>query len=72
MYIEVESQEIDKVRNLEPTKCWGWEWVSLELLRDNLTRLFCPLRDFLNKFSHVEKASDFGKMIKQNQVANIV
>ena len=64
MYIEVEAVDLAKVRNMEPHKCLGWEWVTVELLRKHIDTLFHPLRDFLNKFTIVNKATDLGKMIK--------
>jgi 8-oxo-dGTP diphosphatase len=70
MYVEVEDHELEKVKNMEPHKCYGWEWVSLELLRKNLLRLFFPLRHFLAKFSDLENALDLRKMIKRFQIAS--
>lgn len=68
MYAEIEDHELDKIKNMEPHKCYGWEWVSLELLRKNLLRLFVPLRHFLAKFSNLENTSDLKKMVKRFQI----
>jgi 8-oxo-dGTP diphosphatase len=68
MYAEIEDHELDKIKNMEPHKCYGWEWVPLELLRKNLLRLFVPLRHFLAKFSNLENTSDLKKMVKRFQI----
>ena len=72
MYNEVEPDEVSKIKNMEPEKCYGWFWVSFGELRQKIDRLFHPLRDFLNKFPDMNTVSYLKKMIKPyGNVGNI-
>jgi hypothetical protein len=64
MYNEAEPHEVEKIRNKEPHKCFGWIWVSVTQLRRNIDKLFFPLRIFLNKFPKIKKASELRSLIK--------
>jgi 8-oxo-dGTP diphosphatase len=64
MYNEVESFEVAKVRNKEPHKCYGWIWVTLSQLRENIDKLFFPLRIFLKKFPKIQSVSELKSLIK--------
>ena len=70
MYNELETYEIDKLRNREPHKCFGWQWVTIRSLRKNIDKLFYPLKLFLNKFSDIDKVTDIKNMIKVFLVKN--
>ena len=47
MFNEVDSIEIKKIKNTEPEKCSGWFWISFKELRNQIDKLFHPLKDFL-------------------------
>jgi 8-oxo-dGTP diphosphatase len=71
MYNEVGEFEIDKIKNTEPDKCWGWIWVSVGDLRLRLNKLFYPLKHFLEKFKNIEKASDIKGMVKRFEIKTL-
>ena len=50
MYSEINENEKECVKNLEPDKCEKWLWVSINQLRNNFKFLFYPLQDFLLKY----------------------
>lgn len=68
MYSEVDETESTKIVNKEPHKCSGWMWVGIEDLRRNINSLFYPLRDFLNIFKNVKKATDIKSLIKKTTI----
>ena len=70
MYNEVEPHEVEKIRNREPHKCYGWKWVTIKSMRENIDKLFYPLKLFLTKFPNINKVSDFKTMIKVFLVKN--
>jgi hypothetical protein len=72
MYNEIEEHELERIKNSEPDKCWGWIWVSIADLRIRLNKLFHPLKNFLEKFQNIQKASDIKLMIKRFEIKNTI
>lgn len=68
MYNEIEGHEFHKIKNMEPHKCYGWIWASVQELRNRIDELFYPLQDFLKKFSKIKNVQDIQSMIKRFQV----
>lgn len=64
MYNEVEPNDLQNIKNNEPNKCSGWDWVSIPELRSKIDKLFFPLRDFLGKFPDLKNVSCLKSMIK--------
>jgi hypothetical protein len=62
MYNELGENDI--VRNTEPEKCTGWFWITFKELREQMDKLFHPLKDFLNKFPELNTVSYLKNMIK--------
>jgi hypothetical protein len=54
MFSMLNDDEKKQVKNMEPNKCEKWIWVSISQLRNNLSKLFYPLQDFLNKYSLIK------------------
>ena len=64
MYNEVEIEEVKKIKNTEPEKCSGWFWISFKELRNQIDKLFHPLKDFLNKFPDLNTVTYLKGMAK--------
>lgn len=64
MYSEIDSeQEKKEVKNLEPHKCEKWIWVTIDQLRQNITKLFYPLQDFLNKYTYLDSVDKLRNLV---------
>jgi 8-oxo-dGTP diphosphatase len=68
MLTEVESFELEKIKNMEPQKCSGWIWVTVKDLRLHLDKLFYPLKYFLEKFKNINNVSDLKALIKRFEI----
>ncbi len=65
MLAEIPQDEFFRVRNREPKKCLGWEWVDFDCLRNNAHKLFLPLKEFLGENTLLSCVDDLKKMIKE-------
>ncbi len=64
MYSEINQEEKDDVKNMEPHKCEKWLWVTINQLRTNLNSLFYPLQDFLTSHPKISNVDHLKSMIK--------
>ena len=46
------------LRNMEPNKCEGWEWVTLRELAERKEECFLPLQHALSTFFDPDHAAD--------------
>lgn len=58
------------LRNMEPHKCEGWEWVTLAELAARRDECFLPLQHALQSFFNPEVATDLGALAAKGQKMN--
>lgn len=64
MYTVINDEDLSKLKNREPEKCFGWYWLSLKDIKNVIKELFAPLRAFIMKYHSILKASDFKSFFK--------
>lgn len=63
MFSQVNEKEKTMIKNMEPNKCEKWIWVSISQLRNNLSKLFYPLQDFISKHSLVKSMDQLKEIV---------
>ena len=64
MYTEIDNQNEKKlVKNLEPNKCEKWIWITIDKLRQNISKLFYPLQDFLNMHTNLDSVEKLRNLV---------
>ena len=56
------------LRNMEPHKCEGWEWVTLQELAERKEACFLPLQHALATFFDPEQTPDLAALAAKGQV----
>lgn len=74
MAADLSREEAEAVRNLEPHKCAGWQWIALEELetfRTSGVRFFTSLSNFINQGLHATLMQQ-SRSARQANVSNLI
>ncbi len=68
LYTEVNDYEVSLVRNTEPDKCEGWEWIDYKYLKDKYEEVFFPIKVFLDNEGYMYESITEMKKLIDNEI----